>query len=153
MISKTDRIETRIYPHREGRPPVVSLCLSAIFVQRRCRGGIRKAFDRVNTPFFDFDFLENKSLALGTSLVCQRFPKNQIASSGGFRTSTNQSPTLILIFSNFNFRMIVDTGPKYIYQVNVKTGSFVTTYDGEDLHILDVRATKLQQALEREIFS
>ena len=32
-------------------------------------------------------------------------------------------------------------------------GSFVTTYDGEqDLHILDVRATKLQQALETYTF-
>ena len=27
----------------------------------------------------------------------------------------------------------------------------VTTYDGEDLHILDVRATKLRQALETDI--
>ena len=84
---------TRIYPQREGRPSLVSLCLSAIFVQRRYGGGIRKAFDRVNTSFLDFDFLENKSL--GTSLVCQRFPKKQTASSRGFRTSTNQSPILI----------------------------------------------------------
>ena len=97
MISETDRIETRKYPHREGRPPVVSLCLPAIFVQRRYRGGIPKAFDQVNTPFFHFDFLENKSL--GTSLVCQRFPKNKKASSGGFRTSTNQSPILIFTSS------------------------------------------------------
>ena len=31
-------------------------------------------------------------------------------------------------------------------------GSFVTTYDGEELHIVDVRATKLQQALETDIY-
>ena len=28
----------------------------------------------------------------------------------------------------------------------------VTTYDGEDLHILDVRATELRQALEADIY-
>ena len=28
----------------------------------------------------------------------------------------------------------------------------VTTYDGGDLHILDVRATELQQALETDIY-
>ena len=31
-------------------------------------------------------------------------------------------------------------------------GSFVTTYDGEYLHKLDARATKLQQALETDIY-
>ena len=28
----------------------------------------------------------------------------------------------------------------------------VTTYDGEDLHILDVHSTELQQALEADIY-
>ena len=82
----------------------MSLCdLCTEEVQRRHSESLRSG----EHPLF---FLENKFL--GTSLICQRFPRKQIASSGGFRTSTYQSSILILIFSNFDFRKIVHTGPK-----------------------------------------
>ena len=54
------------------------------------------------------------------------FQKHKLAQSGGFRTSTNQSPNIILIFSDFDFRN--SPKPFDCVQIFLKTWMYVCIF-------------------------